>query len=112
MSGGSFDYGQYRIREIADDIQYELKLQGTPKPKNELWHDQKYYKEYPEELNYPAYSKEVQEKFHDAVEILKKAYVYAERIDWFLSGDDGEESFLKRLKEDLDGTHNDSSPLR
>jgi len=37
----------------------------------------------------------------DAIECLKKAYVYAHRVDWFLAGDDGEESFIERLKSDL-----------
>ena len=37
----------------------------------------------------------------EGIEILKKAQIYAHRIDWLLSGDDGEESFLKRLEEDL-----------
>jgi len=35
------------------------------------------------------------------MKVLKVASVYAQRIDWLLSGDDGEESFLKRLKEEL-----------
>jgi hypothetical protein len=30
------------------------------------------------------------------------AEIYAQRIDWLLSGDDGEDSFRKRLKEDLE----------
>jgi len=34
--------------------------------------------------------------------VLRKAAIYAQRIDWLLSGDDGEESFLERLKEELD----------
>ena len=41
-----------------------------------------------------------------ALAILKKAYVYAQRIDWLLSDDDGEESFHKRLKEELDNLKN------
>lgn len=28
--------------------------------------------------------------------------IYTQRIDWLLSGDDGEESFHSRLKEELD----------
>jgi len=40
--------------------------------------------------------------FKDAVRKLKEAAVYAQRIDWFLSGDDGEESLIRRLKEDLE----------
>jgi hypothetical protein len=27
--------------------------------------------------------------------------VYAHRVDWLVSGDDGEESFMKRFDEDL-----------
>jgi hypothetical protein len=38
----------------------------------------------------------------DAINYLKTAYIYAQRIDWFLSGDDGEESLIKRLKDELD----------
>ncbi|MGV8096736.1 MAG: hypothetical protein AB2L24_33180 [Mangrovibacterium sp.] len=33
---------------------------------------------------------------------MRIAEIYAHRVDWFLSGDDGEEHFIKRLKEDLD----------
>ena len=48
------------------------------------------------------YSKETIKEFKKGLNILRKAYVYAKRIDWLLSGDNGEESFHKRLKEDLD----------
>jgi hypothetical protein len=48
------------------------------------------------------YNKEVIEKFQEAVKILKTGEIYTQRIDWLLSGDDGEESFLRRLKEDLE----------
>ena len=48
------------------------------------------------------YSKETIKEFKKGLDILRKAYVYAQRIDWLLSADDGEESFHKRLKEDLD----------
>lgn len=49
-------------------------------------------------LGYPP---EVVEKFREAECVLRMAYVYAQRIDWLLSGDDGEDSFLECLKEDL-----------
>ena len=32
MSGGHFEYNQYKIREIADSIESELKNQGKLKP--------------------------------------------------------------------------------
>ena len=33
---------------------------------------------------------------------MEIAEAYAQRVDWLVSGDDGEESFHERLKEDLD----------
>ena len=48
-----------------------------------------------------GYPKEVIDRFAEAVVVLKMAYAYVQRIDWFLSGDDCEESFLKRLKSEL-----------
>ena len=52
---------------------------------------------------------EVIEEFKKGLKILKIAAIYAQRIDWLLSGDDGEESFKRRLKEELDKL--DSKPL-
>lgn len=101
MSGGHFDYNQYRINDIIDSIERSLNIQGKEKPKSELFSDDEYYIKYPEERFYYTYPKEVQEKLKEGIKALKIASVYAHRIDWFLSGDDGEESFLKRLLEDL-----------
>jgi hypothetical protein len=42
------------------------------------------------------------EEFKNAAKYLRIAYVYAQRVDWLISGDDGEESFLERLKEELE----------
>ncbi len=101
MSGGSFDYQQFHISNIADSIENELRLQGTEKDKRELYCSEEYYEKFPEEKLYYTYPVEIQEKFKEAVLALRKAAVYAQRVDWFLSGDDGEESFIKRLAEDL-----------
>ncbi len=105
MSGGRFDYDQYRIRNIADTIQSEIEKSGREKTKQEMkeesWRDQDWYEKYPEERYHYKYPDEVIQKFKKAVKILLEAEVYAHRIDWLLSGDDGEESFLKRLDEDL-----------
>lgn len=101
MSGGYFDYNQYRINDIADRIERNLNRQGKEKPKNELYGDKEYFEKYPDEKYYYTYPKIVQEKMLEAVKQLKIAAVYAQRVDWFLSGDDGEESFIERLEEDL-----------
>lgn len=105
MSGGHYNYDQYKIGYIADDIEHEIEKNGKLKTKEELkeegYRDPDWYEKYPEDLYHYKYSDEVIEKFKEAVDILRKAQIYAHRVDWLLSGDDGEESFLKRLEEDL-----------
>jgi len=105
MSGGRFSYDQYKIGYIADAIEHEIEKSGRPKTKEELkeesWRDPDWYRRYPEELNHYKYSDEVIEKFKEGVEILRKAQIYAHRIDYLLSADDGEESFIERLQEEL-----------
>lgn len=106
MSGGRFSYDQYKIGYIADEIEHEIEKSGRPKTREELkeesWRDPDWYRRYPEELNHYKYSDEVIERFKEGVKILRKAQIYAHRIDYLLSSDDGEESFLKRLKEELE----------
>ena len=102
MSGGHFDHKQYWINDIADSIELELDRQGKEKPRDELYYNKEYYDEYPEDKFYPTYSEIVQEKMKEAIKQLRIAAVYAQRIDWFLSGDDNEESFIERLGEELE----------
>lgn len=105
MSGGHFDYDQYKIGYIADDIQSQIEKNGRRKTEEELrqesWIDKEWLERNPSHINHYEYPPEVIEKFKEAVNILRRAQIYAHRIDWLLSGDDGEESFLRRLKEDL-----------
>ncbi len=102
MSGGRFDYAQYHISEIADAIESELKKQGKPKSEDDLWSNEECYEKYPEQKFYYTHPKEIQDEMRNAIRILRQAAVYAQRIDWYLSGDDGADSFLDRLKSELD----------
>ena len=68
---------------------------------NEQWADGRWHLE----IEDP----EVVDEFKKGLKILKTAAIYAQRIDWLLSGDDGEESFKERLKEELDDL--ESKPL-
>ena len=108
MSGGTFDYNQRRIRYIADDIEQEIAKSGKPKTPRELkeeggWRDNdEWYKKYPEDLNHHKLRDEILEEFKNAYEILRKAEIYTQRVDWYLAGDDGEDSFLEQLKSDLE----------
>jgi hypothetical protein len=93
MSGGTFEYDQYRIGYIADKIERAIEINGKEreeKPMDDF--DPTHYYEYPPE---------VIAKFKEAVYILRVAQIYAQRIDYLMAWDDGEESFLRRLQEDL-----------
>lgn len=97
MSGGHFDYNQHHIREIADSVENTIRNNGK-----KIKYPKHYEIEDWENTHHYEYPPEVIEKFKEGLDILRKAEIYAQRIDWLVSGDDGEESFLKRLKEDLD----------
>ena len=105
MSGGHWDYLQYRLTDVAEDIGKLIEKNGQPKSAEELkeerWRDDEWYEKYPEDLNHYKYSDEVIEQFKHAEKTIWIAQTYMQRLDWLLSGDDGEESFLKRLDEDL-----------
>jgi hypothetical protein len=105
MSGGAFEYQQYNIGRIADQIEETIIKNGLEKTreelKNESWRDDSWYDKYPEDKFHYKYPDEVIEKMKEAVKALKIAQEYAQRVDWLLSGDDGEESFLSRLEENL-----------
>ena len=105
MSGGAFEYNQYKIGYMADQIEHEIERSGRPKTQEELkdesWRDHDWYEKYPEDLNHHKYTNEVIEEFKNAVKHLRVAEIYAQRVDWLLSGDDGEDTFIERLKSDL-----------
>lgn len=89
MSGGTYDYIQFRLNEIADDIKEKIK-------KNEE------IRKNPSECNgEDCYSNATLERFKVAVLVIKLASIYIHRIDWLLSGDDGEEDFSERLDEEI-----------
>ena len=112
MSGGAFDYRQWHIEQIADDIEDLIEKNGRKKTNDELkeehWHGPDWYEKYPEDLYHYKYPDEVIEKFKESLTILRQAAVYAQRIDWLLSGDDGEETFLERLEKELSELKNNN----
>lgn len=79
MSGGHFNYQQYRLNDMAIEIKELIAKQA----------------EY-------GYSDKTIFKFREAVEYLELAATFVQRIDWLVSGDDGEETFHKRLTEELE----------
>lgn len=87
MSGGHFDYIQYQIENTANRVQEEIDMIVSGKP---------------DEFGYEPMecTKETLLKFKKTVGTLELAAKMLQRVDWFLSGDDGEESFHRRWKEE------------
>ena len=78
MSGGSLDYFYSRIDEPIQIISEKIK-----------WGKK-------------TWSSKTLRKFNMAIKYLRVAQIYSKRIEWLLSGDDGEESFHERLKDELE----------
>ena len=89
MSGGHFDHNQYRIEYIADEIE-ELIASNNDESLDEWGYRVG-----------RGYSADTIAEFEKAIRCLRLAFIYAHRIDWLVSGDDSEESFHTRLKEQL-----------
>lgn len=101
MSGGAFEYNQYRINDIIDDIKSEIDNNGKEIPEEDRLDTKGWYDKYPEDKYYAEYSDDVIKEMKKSIYFLERAYVYSQRIDWYLSGDDGEDSFFERLESDL-----------
>jgi hypothetical protein len=84
MSGGHFNYTQYSVKEVSEEIELLLDRQG--KVSDDKWQEV-----------YETYPKEVQDIFKEAIIQINKASEYIHRIDWYLCGDDGEETFLEKI---------------
>ena len=89
MSGGYFDYDQYRMHDITCKIT-EL-IASNESTDLDRWGN---------EIG-RRYSTETLEQFKQAVHFLRLAELYAQRVDWLVSGDDSEASFHRRLADDL-----------
>ena len=103
MSGGTFDYKQYEFGYIADQIEQYVEKNGRKKLSSELYsyHDREWLEEYPNDAYHYKYPDEVIKEFKNAIYYIRKAQIYTQRVDWLIAGDDGEDSFLERLKEEL-----------
>jgi len=85
MSGGYFDYNERSMLDIAEMIDYAIGRNRHLPDGHES-----------------RLSDETIRIFRKGAKKIRKAYVYAKRIDYLLSGDDGEEDLKPRIKEDLD----------
>ena len=91
MSGGAFSYQQYQLTYLADEIK-ELILSN----------DDESLDEYGQKRGM-GYEHQTINVFKEAEKLLRHCQILVHRIDWLVSGDDGEDTFHERLAEDLGG---------
>lgn len=87
MGVGYFDYEHHKLFGIAESI-------------GDLLRSDK-YKEFRENLSADAL-----ECFRIGEVMVRAAYIYSHRIDYFVSGDDSEETFFERLGQELQELNN------
>ncbi len=83
MSGGHFDYDQFRLNDIADNLRITIAQCRTKK---------EYYDHYSD-----SFVRDMVDAYHKTRELE----VILTRIDWVLSGDDGEDDYRERLEEEM-----------
>lgn len=90
MSGGHFQYRQWEISHIADAID-ELILDNDSDDLDEYGYTKGTH-----------FGSETIAEFKIGLELLRRARIYTQRIDWLVSADDGEDAFHIRLRKELD----------
>ena len=84
MSGGYFDYAQHSLDyEIAEKLEEAIKRST--------------------DVDDPHFIQDasIREKFFEALILIRSAKVYINNIDYLLSGDSGEDTFMEHLHKDL-----------
>ena len=89
MSGGRFDYLQFRFGEIAESIRSTI-VNNDSTEKDEWGQD------IGEHL-----PPDIIAKFAETADVVERAAKMVTRVDWLLSGDDGEDSFRQRWDKEV-----------
>lgn len=104
MSGGSMDYVFSRISIAAEQIEDEIRKIEENESVSDFAPSDYYLKHYPDKPEISCASRvkeEVLKRMREAVKTLRKAEIYARRVEWLTSADDGYESFILRTDEEL-----------
>jgi len=80
MSGGYFSHEQFSILNIAENLENAIMFAKG------AW----------------EFSPETVAEMQQTLRLLKHTYIRVHRIDYLLSGDDGEDTFHERLKQELE----------
>ena len=95
MSGGHFEYKDFYLDEIIDQIKDDIKYNDiTWEQANENTNTNEYSHAYGYQ-----HSKETIKYLKKIVKLTKKVYDLLHAYDWYVSGDTCEETFLEKCKE-------------
>lgn len=89
MSGGHFQYQQYRLDDMADTIDRMIENNDSTEP------DEYGFKT---GRHYPP---DIIARFRETRDALKRVAAMVQRVDWLVSGDDGEDSFRQRWAKEV-----------
>lgn len=95
MSGGHFDYKEFWLGEIADSVEDLIKSNDDTTLDDFGYERGRFY------------SHKTLQHFQEAVNMLRTAYVYIKAIDYLVSCDDGEDTFLDKIEDFLDNVEKD-----
>ena len=99
MSGGHFEYKQYQVNELAEEVNRLIAKVYRTRGSIKNSPDDPCHPDYNWDRYY-LFTDETLAKFVEARDTLRKAAEMIQRVDWLVSGDDGEESFHRRWEEE------------
>lgn len=96
MSGGSFEYKFRQLEYLADDIESMFVNDGKYTERITFGH----YEEYDRIGDAtPEEREEILKEIRDLIATLRATAKRAKELEWYMSGDTGATTYLKRLKE-------------
>ncbi len=86
MSGGHFQYDEFKMQHMAEQIDFEIQHNDLPDPQYGQTN---------------GYSKEVLFYMQYTRDALMHSHKMTKHLDYLLSGDTGQEDYLERVKNEL-----------
>lgn len=108
MSGGSMDYVGFKIEQAADQVRDEIeRIEKMDKKQiaDEFRPCKYYIEEHPDKpflRSAAGIRREALKRLRAAEKAIRIAAIYAIRVEWLTSCDDGYDSFILRTDEELE----------
>lgn len=95
MSGGFFDYQQHRLEDMAGKLDEVIARSGSPIEYGEDV-DPKYAP-----THHDSFPPDILARFRETAHELRRVGDMLQRVDWLMSGDDGEGTFRHRWSKEV-----------